>query len=205
MRYLRTAALLALFAALIGAGTVAHAATPACQAIPACGSYVAPVGGGVALDVWQQRAASDTAVKVFKTSATDPAEDFDLIPVASTGLTGLYPGLEDSQALAKAVNIEYAPGGVPSGFCVSIVTSTERAAAALRPCDVVTAANQTFNQYQVFNEVAASDGDGAFVIFASVLTGLVLNDQRAGGSGSAVISYPLGSAGTPQQLWQATG
>lgn len=206
-RFAITAAL-AMLGIVAGAVVPAHAATPGCQAVAAgaCGSWQAPVGGGVDLDVWQQHAASDTAIKVWKASATDPAEDFQLIPVAATGLTGFYTGLTDTETLASAVNIEYAPGGVPSGFCVSIVTSTERAPAALRPCDIVTAANQTFNQYQTFNKVAAVDADGTFTVFQSVLTGLVLNDQRDGGPGAQVISYPLGEAGsTPNQLWQAQG
>ncbi len=208
MRSLKVLAVVPVLAVPLLGAVPAGAATPGCQAVAAgaCGSLVTPVAGGVALDVWQQHAASDTAVKVWKTSVTDPAEDWELIPVAATGLTSTYPSLELAKTLAGAVNVEYAPDGVLSGFCISIIASTERAAAALRPCDTVTAANQTYNPYQTFNKVAAADFDGTAYVYESVLTGLVLNDQRAGGPGSAVISYPLGGDGsTPQQLFEPNG
>jgi hypothetical protein len=185
----------------------ASAATPACQAVAGgvCGSWDTPVAGGVDLDVYQQRAASDTQVIVWRQSSTDPAEDFELLTVPAP-LTSTYPALHDAETLANAVNIEYAPDGIPSGFCVSVITSTARARAALRPCDMVSLSNQTFNPYQTFNRVAASDADGSFTVYQNVLSGLVLNDARSGGAGSPVISYPLGSTGsTPNQLWEANG
>jgi len=212
MRILKVlAAVAALAVPLLGA-VPAGAATPGCQAVPAggCSSWQTPAGGGAALDVWQQRAASDTPVKVYRGSAVDPAEDLELVAVPA-GATSTFPSLLASVAPAAVpgtdwVSIEYAPDGIPSGYCVSIIAATERAAAALRPCDIYTASNTTYDPFQVFDKVAATDADGTFYVFKSVLTGFVLNDQRGGGSGSAVISYALGDDGsTPQQLWEAAG
>jgi hypothetical protein len=180
----------------------ADAATPACLAVPAaaCASWTTPVAGGVDLDVYRQRAASDTQVIVWRASGTDPAEDFELVPVTAT--VSLYPALADAITLGMPVNIEYAPDGVRSGFCVSVVTGTSRAPAALRPCDI----GSTFNPFQTFDQRTAAAADGVYSIFQNVLSGLVLNDARGGGDGSAVISYPIGAVtGTPNQLWELNG
>ena len=110
MRILKALAVMAVVLAgpLLGA-VPAGAATPACQAAAVlCGNWVTPVSGGVALDVYQQGAASDTPVIVWR-QGDDPAEDFVLISGGTT-LTSAYPSLADKETLtATSVYIEYDP------------------------------------------------------------------------------------------------
>ena len=204
-------------AVVVVAGTTAalampsKAATPACQAAGAglvCSSLDTPGGGALDMDAWKRVAASDTPVKVYGESVTDPAEDFEMIQVG-TDETPLYPGLTDKLEIVpgSTVMIEYAPEGVLSGYCISIITSTEYAHAALRPCDVPSVSNQTYNQYQTFVRVAAGDADGSsFYALENVLTGLTLTDPRNGPAGTAVVSAPVGTEGfSGGQLWEANG
>jgi len=187
----------------------AKAATAECQAVAAgaCGSIDTPAGG-YDLDVWKQVAASDTPVKVWPQSTADRAEDWEAV-VVPAGLSGYYQGLTDKLTWptpATAVNLEYAPDGVASGYCLSIITSTEYATTALRPCDAVTAANQTFNQYQTFVRVAAADSDGSYTVYESVLTGYALTVARHDTAGSLVVSAPVGAGGpSVDQLWEPNG
>ena len=196
------------FAGLVSGAPSPEAATPGCQAAGAglvCSSVDTPAGA-LDLDAWKRIAGSDTPVKVWGESSTDPAEDFEMVPVVPTE-TGMYPALADKLAVVagKTVYIEFAPGGVLSGYCISVVTATIGADAALRPCDTATVSNQTYNQYQTFVEAPAS-ADGSFFGLENVLTGYALTDARSGGPGTAVVSIPPGADGLgSDQLWEPNG
>jgi hypothetical protein len=196
------------FAGLVSNAPSSQAATPGCQAAGSglvCSSVDTPAGA-LDMDVWKRTAASDTPVKVWTESTTDPAEDWEMVPVVPTEASS-YPALADKLAVVagKTAYIEYAPGGVLSGYCISVITATAGADAALRPCDTPSVSNQTYNPYQTFVEAAAA-ADGPFFGLENVLTGLALTDKRSGGPGTAVVSLAVPSAGlASDQLWEPNG
>lgn len=159
-KILAAAATLALVG---GAGTVgaltASAATPSCGSncvdlfSRAFGTHRTP---GYVLDVLRQGARVGQPVVLYRTSNTDPAEDF--VP-SLQGLTSeFYAAGLVSSALAlhygcsgavnqvpcgplavddPAIELEYAPFGVDSGLCVGVAaTARQGEGVTLQPCGV---------------------------------------------------------------------
>jgi len=132
------------------AGT-ASAATPSCGQVLNCvdlfsrdfGTHQTP---GFVADVFRQSAKQGQPIILFRTSNSDPAEDFDVsvqgpvssfyaaglvsstlalhygcsgnIPVAGAQIPCLFPGVDD-----WAFEVEYAPFGVDSGLCLGVGTT----------------------------------------------------------------------------------
>jgi len=103
----------------------AQAATPSCTG---CGAYFSQQYAGTApgfvLDVLRQGEKPNQPVILFRTSNSDPAEDF--VTVAEGTVTALNtanaallpPGLVSTYGADEAYEIEYAPYGVDSNLCV---------------------------------------------------------------------------------------
>jgi hypothetical protein len=221
------AAAVVIAGSIAAAGMPARAASAGCQAAAGCASYDTPVQGGMDLDAlnWGGTGRPGTAggvvndpVVVWSDAGAGAAGDWDVIrePAGEVLTESVSPVVPVAPPSGEPAEIVYAPDGVASGLCVSVVTSTVRAHAALRPCDMsfTAAVDPTYNPYQTFYLRPATDGDGEFTVFENVIdytgvtggAGLVLNDMRSGGNGSPVISYPAGADGTtPNQLWEANG
>ena len=219
MKHLRSAAAAlaaALLGVLLGVTGGARAATPECGAIPngACSSWETPGGGGLDLDVYRQLTAPDTPLIVYTPTSTDPAEDFEVVPVPA-GAVSVYTYAGSQTPTTQAfVNIEYAPRGRPSGMCVSDIDPLPGETDELRPCNLVAG---RYNPFQSFVMLAANVGDGTFESFQDApvslegtATGLYLSDELPElGAGTVrrridVVSEPEGGAGlTGAQLWAA--
>ena len=217
MRYFASVIVMVVLAGL-GIGTAAAvAATPGCQGIPnkACSSWETPAGGGTDLDVFQRRTTADTPLIVYTPSSSDPAEDFEVVPVPAGSVSIYTYAGSQTPTTAAYVNIEYTPGGVPSGMCISDIDPVAGQADELRPCN--TAAGK-YNPFQSFTEVAAQVGDGTFASFEDApvslegtATGLYLSDaQPSSGIGIpghrvAVVSEPQNDGALAEgQLWEAS-
>lgn len=220
MKHARNAALAlaaVLFGVLLGV-TSARAATPGCGAIPngGCSSWQTPGGGGLDLDVYRQLTAADTPLIVYTATSSDPAEDFEVVPVPA-GAVSVYTYAGSQVPTTQAfVNIEYAPLGRPSGMCVSDIDPVANEVAELRPCNLVAG---RYNPFQSFIMLAADVADGTFdsfqdapVSLEGTATGLYLSDELPQlGAGTVrrridVVSEPEGGAGlTGAQLWAAIG
>ena len=219
-RIAAAAAAVTTVAALAVAGaTWAHAATPQCTAVPgsACGSWNAEVPGLPDLDVLGGTAVSGNAVIVFTRTNHDKAEDFAVQPVDTTlhskyevaGSFGTWHTAAANTAVTGAVRIQYAPLGVPSGFCLSSVNPNGFAAVQLRACDNVSG---EWNPYQTFvKKDTGNPGDGQFVTFREVINGHLLTDpDNSGGigvKGNRVHVTFAGGTGTIRtgQLWGQNG
>jgi hypothetical protein len=197
----------------------ADAATPACTAVPgnACGSWNAEVPGLPDLDVLGGAAVSGNSIIVFTRTNHDRAEDFMVQPADTTGHSkyevagtfGTWSTTLPNPAVPGAARIQYAPSGVPSGFCVSSVNPDGFAAAQLRPCDSTPG---EWNPYQTFQlKDTGNPGDGQFVTFREVINGHLLTDpDHTGGIGvigSRIHVTFAGGTGTIRtgQLWGQNG
>ena len=142
-KFLAAAATLTLVGGLSAVGTLsANAATPSCGNscidifLREFGSHHHP---NFVLDVWRQAAQVGQPIILYRTSNTDPAEDFT---VARQGTVNdfLKAGLV-SPALAlhygndQAYEFEYAPFGRNSGLCVGVgSTAANRTPVSLQNC-----------------------------------------------------------------------
>jgi hypothetical protein len=120
----------------------ANAATPSCGR--SCidifsyefGTHRSP---NFALDVFRQAARVGQPIILFRTSNTDPAEDFT---VSLEGTVNQFYALGLVSAALdlhygnfEAYQIEYAPYGVNSGLCVGVgMTPTDLTPVSLQPC-----------------------------------------------------------------------
>ena len=144
-------------AAGLTAGT-AHAGTPSCGATcidtfsRAFGTHRSP---NFVWDVFQQGANVGQKVILFRTSNTDPAEDFSLgfqgqvSDFYAAGLVssavelhyggGIFPSQPAGNGFADdfAFEVEYSPYGVDSGLCVGVAaTASQNEGVTLQPCGV---------------------------------------------------------------------
>jgi hypothetical protein len=129
----------------------ANAATPSCG--PACidlfsfqfGHHNSP---NFVVDVWRQGAKVGQPIILYRTSDTDPAEDFTVSfqgTVADFFAAGLVSAAVDLHYGAGAVGFpndpafenEYAPYGVDSGLCIGVAsTAVQGSKVSLQPCGV---------------------------------------------------------------------
>ena len=129
----------------------ASAATPSCG--PTCvdifsfefGHHASP---NFVVDTWRQSAKVGQPIILFRTSDTDPAEDFTVSFQGATSdffAAGLVSAAVDLHYGAGAVGfpddpafeIEYAPYGVDSGLCMGVgSTAVQGTKVALEPCGV---------------------------------------------------------------------
>jgi len=159
----------ATLALIGGVGTVgalsASAATPSCGRGLDCidifsrafGTHQTP---NYVLDVLRQGAKVGQPIILFRTSNTDPAEDFapsiqgttadffaaglvssavalhyGCIPATDPG--GNFPNCGLNGVDDPAIEVEYAPFGVDSGLCVGVAaTATAKEGVTLQPCGV---------------------------------------------------------------------
>ncbi len=200
--------LLSLFAAFAVLPASAAPALPpgGCTSLgtnPALTGYQIPVKGGLLLDAlnWGgggSRAAACTGaqinaqVGVWKASGAGIAADFTRIPV--TGLAAPDQAKCVANGATGCGLIEYTPGNLQSGLCVSTVIDRQGAFALLRGCASSLqdgTAGHAMNQWQDFAFVPT--GDGFFEITAVLEPApgpFVLNDRAWGFSGSPIISWP---------------
>jgi hypothetical protein len=132
-----------------GVGTVgamtAAAATPSCGQncidifSRAFGTHRTP---NFVMDVLRQGAKVGQPIILFRTSNTDPAEDFVPVSAAVALHYGCIPGGNFPNCGVNGVDdpaweFEYAPFGVDSGLCVGVAaTATQGEGVTLQPCGV---------------------------------------------------------------------
>ncbi len=145
-------------AALVVAGGVGAAgAASAGAATPSCGHHCIDVFSrqfgthdhpNFVLDVFRQGAKAGQPIILFRTSNSDPAEDF------TVAFQGLVSDFHDSNLVSDQVNLhygngsvaahdepafelEYSPYGVDSGLCVGLATTAiQNEGVTLQPCGV---------------------------------------------------------------------
>ena len=145
-------------AALVVAGGVGAAgATAAGAATPSCGHHCIDVfsrqfgthhSPNFVLDVFRQGAKVGQPLILFRSSNSDPAEDF------TVAFQGLVSDFHDSKLVSDQVNLhygdgsvvahnepafelEYSPYGVDSGLCVGLATTAiQNEGVTLQPCGV---------------------------------------------------------------------
>jgi hypothetical protein len=146
-------------------GVGAAAAMSAGAATPSCGHDCIDIFSrafgthrtlGYVLDVLRQGARTGQPIILFRTSNTDPAEDF--VPSIQGATSDFYAAGLVSAAVAlhygcsaavggvpcgplavddPAIEVEYAPFGVNSGLCVGVAaTATRGEGVTLQPCGV---------------------------------------------------------------------
>jgi len=131
---------------LVG-GASAVGLLPAQASTPLCGSCVTVAGEefgngtpGFVLDVLRQGEKVGQPVILFRTSNTDPAEDFI---ISNEGLVSTFYAdgglvsseLDQKYGTDRAYELEYAPYGVDSGLCMGIAsTAGNGTPVALEPC-----------------------------------------------------------------------
>jgi hypothetical protein len=141
---------------LVG-GVGAVGAMSASAATPSCGDTCVNVFSfefghhstpGFVMDVFRQSAKTGNPIILFRTSDTDPAEDFTVSfqgTVADFFAAGLVSAEVDLHYGAGAVGFpndpafefEYAPYGVDSGLCTGVAaTAVQGSKVSLQPCGV---------------------------------------------------------------------
>jgi hypothetical protein len=154
-KILAAAATLTLAGAAAMAGTVsANAETPACG--PSCVEFSAASNPQLILDDPGSILATGTPITTFPPSVTNPAEDFvvtsvdpvldyfqaGLVSAAVALHYGCVPGVDFSQcgpgqADDLAFELEFSPGGAPTGQCVGVAgTAVAGEQVSLQPCGV---------------------------------------------------------------------
>jgi hypothetical protein len=162
-KILAAAATLAVAGTTITAGALtASAATPSCGStciniFPKVYSGTSPGSPQFVTDVFQQGAKVGQPIILWRSSNSDPAEDFTysnqgtvsdfyaagLVSSAvalhygcTTGRHGAFPNCQ-SAADDTAYELEYSPYGVDSGLCVGLAaTATAKETVTLQPCGV---------------------------------------------------------------------
>ncbi len=142
-KFLAAAATLTLVSGIGAAGTLsANAATPSCGNscidifLREFGTHNHP---NFVLDVWRQAARVGQPIILYRTSNTDPAEDFT-IAFQGTVNDFFTAGLVSSAlnlhfANDRAFEFEYSPNGVNSGLCVGVgSTAVNFTPVSLQPC-----------------------------------------------------------------------
>jgi len=146
-----------------GVGSVATLSAGA--ATPSCGHHCIDIFSrefgthdqpNYVLDVWRQGAKVGQPIILFRTSNSDPAEDFTdsfqgltsefyqagLVSAAVALHYGCYDGEFGGNSCTRGVDdpafeIEYAPYGVDSGLCVGVArTAVQNEGVTLQPCGV---------------------------------------------------------------------
>jgi hypothetical protein len=122
-----------------GLGAVSAAgALSANAATPSCGPHYSP---NYVLDVFQQRARVGQPIILYRTSNTDPAEDFTISAqgtVADFYAAGLASAaLNLHYANDQAYEVEYTPYGAYTGLCMGVATTAMNLTpVSLQPCGV---------------------------------------------------------------------
>jgi hypothetical protein len=116
----------------------ANAATPSCGASCAT-TYGAEYGLPFVLDVLRQGEKVGQPIILFRTSNSDPAEDFTISDQGTVNdfyANGLVSaGLDQTYGTDAAYEVEYAPYGVDSGLCIGVgSTAGDDTPVALEPC-----------------------------------------------------------------------
>jgi hypothetical protein len=179
-----------------GASTVglmsAQAETPSCGgACTTVSTQLYPTG--FVLDVWRQGEKVGTPVILYRTSTSDPAEDFT---VTDQGLVSTFPTDILSTHLAlqygnyEAFELEYSPYGVDSGLCVGTgSTAADGTPVALENC------GQTGRTVWVNDTAGADDSAGYHPL---------INGSDTNFSHPYVLNYPGSSYPTDEPRPQLT-
>ena len=220
MRRVFTAIALAAILAVLGVTRRTRRHGPVRRRVPNAASHVLAgvhqPAGGLDLDVYFSSAPrTDTPVIVWTATSIDSGRRTSMlipVPVGSISLYS-YAGVQQQPGTTSAfVNLEYSPGGVGSGMCVSDIEPAAGQAVELRPCNTKAGA---YNPFQAYSEITTDAGDGTFVAFEDApvtgteATGLYLTDLRpASGIGKAghrvaVVSAAQDGALSEGQFWAA--
>ncbi len=188
---------------IAGVAMLAGAALPAAGSAATTSHINTPERSGNSLDVWQQSAYVGAALRVYKTTAADPAEQWvevNLTGAAETAVTAAETAHTVTPLTpAGGFQLEYAPGGLLSGLCVSTVTDSSGAYAELRDCETAGVADPN----QDFIYVAATETDGFSQIEAITETTPYFLNVKGWAVDGYVISY--GGTGTAEnQIWETT-
>jgi hypothetical protein len=145
-KVLAAAGVLTLAGGLSGVGTVAaSAATPQCSAVnTTCVEvysmkYATSMSLGFVETVFHGIPVRNVPTIVHQASSSDPAEDL-IIPLAGT-VSELYAqgmvsaAVNEHYGSDRAVQIEYAPYGNPTGLCTAVATTAyQDEGLSLQPC-----------------------------------------------------------------------
>jgi hypothetical protein len=129
----------AALSVMAGGLGVAGAATAHASTVPCHKGCVEVSNGGAVLDVYKATAAKGQKIIMWGASNYDKATDFTVRAQGTinqfykAGLASAALNLHYGHELA--VEIEYSPYGVPSGYCVGTANGNG-AVASLRPCGV---------------------------------------------------------------------
>jgi len=141
-KVLVAAATMAMVAGVSAVGLLpAQASTPSCEgSTTACPTINGEeYGAPFVLDVLRQGEKLGQAVIMFRTSNSDPAEDFT---VTDQGLVSTFytdglvsAGLDQAYGADTAYELEYAPYGVASNLCAGVASTVGNGTpVALEPC-----------------------------------------------------------------------
>ena len=145
-KVLAAAAMMAMVGGIGAVGLMPAAAAPGPpgSARPGCGScinaYGQEYGAPFVLDVLRQGEKVGQPIILFRTSNSDPAEDFT---IADEGTVNTFyttyglvsAGLAKTYGTDTAYELAYAPYGVDSGLCVGVgSTAGDGTPVALEPC-----------------------------------------------------------------------
>lgn len=144
-RIAASAAALALVSGLgIAGASAASAATPSCGA--GCVNIFSPVFGShkhpnFVVDDYKQKQATGVPIILFRTSNSDPAEDFTYSAqgtVADFFAAGLVSAaLNLHYSSFEAYELEYSPFGADTGLCMGVgATPVNGTPVTLQPCGV---------------------------------------------------------------------
>ena len=130
-------------AGALTAGT-ASAATPSCGhncINPFSRQFGTHKSPNFVLDVWRQAARVGQPIILFRSSNSDPAEDWTISFQGTVGdffAAGLVSaGVNFRYASAPAFELEYSPYGVQSGLCMGTATTAiQGEGVSLQPCGV---------------------------------------------------------------------
>ncbi len=144
-KVLAAAGVLTLAGGLSTVGTVAaSAATPQCSAVHTCVEvysmkFATPTSLGFVETIFLGIPLRGVPTIVQRSSSSNPAEDL-IIPLAGT-VSQLYAqgmvsaAVNDHYSSDRAVQIEYAPYGHPTGLCSAVaVTAYQDEGLSLQPC-----------------------------------------------------------------------
>lgn len=195
----------------VAAATAASANTTGClsQTPDYCGSQLLDQGSGqFALDVYQQKAATNTPVIIWTRSQTDPGEDWDVHEPHNIAYYDTIPNPGNNDGTWKT--FEYAPNGKDSGYCLALPNDASGGtdgpvpgqAAVLRPCN-----DQPWQVFIATDSDNTGAGSGVYwrsaanCVYNTPADALALTDTHRGGAGEQQQAWTV--VDQSNQFWTA--
>jgi hypothetical protein len=195
--------------ALAGGGLGTAGTLSASAATPSCGSncqdlYSQKFGPGYLLDTFQRTAAPGQEVILFQASNSDPAEDFKFKFLGTVGSFYSHhrhlitPQFDHTYHSLDAIEIQYEPLGLNSGFCTSTwpgVIAQPGYKVRLEPCGRYSSSIwAVFNGHQGYHRmVPGSPGSPGYRV--------LINGATDSFSNPLVLNYPAGNPVDMPRPW----